>query len=268
MSIPRNDDNPFAPPKAAVLEAESPDGELVPDGQKVEAARGAAWFGEGWDLFKASPGVWVLMFVVFTVLSLVLAIMPLGSLVSSLCYPVVVAGIMLGCRSLQEGGPLRLAHLFEGFKKNVGNLLLVGILYLVGMMLIFFLAGIAMALMIPLAIGGGASFNPNDLSSLMALAPWFLIGFLVVLALMLPLIMALWFAPALVVFHDVQPFAAMRSSFSGCLRNIVPFLVYGVVGFLLGVAALIPFGLGLLVYGPLLWATMYVGYRDIFIRRA
>lgn len=268
MTIPRNDDNPFAPPKAAVLEAESPDGELVPDGQKVAASRGSSWFGEAWALFKASPGVWVLMFVVFMVLSLVLAIIPLGSLVSSLCYPVVVAGIMLGCRSLEEGGALRLAHLFEGFKKNVGNLLLVGILYLVGMMLIFFLAGIAMALMIPLMMGGGASFNPNDLSSVMAMAPWFLIVFLVVLALMLPLIMALWFAPALVAFHDMQPMAAMRSSFTGCLKNIVPFLVYGVVGLVLGVLALIPFGLGLLVYGPLLWITMYTGYRDIFVRRA
>jgi len=266
MSISRDDDNPFAPPKAAVLEAEQPHGEYVPDGRKVPASRGVEWFSEAWRLFKLAPGIWVAMFVVFCVLSLLLAIIPLGSLVSSLCYPAVVAGIMIGCRSLEEGGPLEMGHLFAGFKKNTGNLLLVGILYLVGMMLIGFLAGVAGALMIPAMIG--SDFNFQDMRSLLALAPVVLLVVLVVLALMMPLIMALWFAPALVVFHDVQPMAAMRSSFQGCLRNFVPFLAYGVVSLLLGILALIPLGLGLLVFGPVIWGTMYVGYRDIFVRPA
>jgi hypothetical protein len=268
MSIPRSEDNPFAPPKAAVLEAQSPDGELIADGQKVPTSRGVEWFSEGWRLFKASPGIWVVMFVVFVVLSLVLAIIPLGSLVSSLCYPVVVAGIMVGCRSLDEGGTLEVGHLFVAFKKNVGSLLLVGILYLVGVMLISFIAGIAIAVMIPLLAGSGINFNANDFSSVMALAPWVVLVLLIVMALMLPLIMALWFAPALVVFHDMQPMASMRSSFTGCLKNFLPFLAYGVVGLLLGLVALIPFGLGLLVYGPLVWGTMYAGYRDIFVRQS
>ncbi len=266
MSI-SDKDNPFAPPKAAVLEADTSDGELVLDGQKVETGRGVAWFGEAWELFKASPGTWVLLFVIFLVLSLVLAIVPLGSLVSSLFYPAVIAGIMLGCRDLQQGGKLELGHLFAGFKgKSLGSLLLVGVLYLVGMMLIGFIAGVGGALMIPMMLGG--NFNPEDFSSVMAMAPFILLIVLVVLALMLPLIMALWFAPALVVFHDVQPMAAMKASFTGCLRNFVPFLAYGVIGLLLGIVAVIPLGLGLLVYGPLLWGTMYTGYRDIFIRRA
>ena len=266
MSVSRDDDNPFAPPKAAVLEAEHPDGEFIPDGQKVETGRGLAWFGEGWDLFKSSPGIWVLMFVVFFLLSAVLGIIPLGSLVSSLLFPVVMGGVMLGCRELEHGGKLELAHLFAGFKKNTGSLLLVGVLYMVGMMLIGFIAGIAAALMIPLMMG--SNFNADDFSSMMSMAPWILLVVLVVLALMMPLIMALWFAPALVVFHDVQPMASMRSSFQGCLRNFVPFLAYGIVAFLLGILALLPLGLGLLVYGPLLWGTMYAGYRDIFVRRA
>ena len=75
---------------------------------------------------------------------------------------------MMGCRSLDEGGTLQVGHLFAGFRKNVGNLMLVGILYLVGMMLIGFIAGIGIALMIPFAVGG-TNFNPNDFSSLMAM---------------------------------------------------------------------------------------------------
>jgi len=40
------------------------------------------------------------------------------------------------------------------------------------------------------------------------------------------------------------------------------------VALLLGIIAVIPLGLGLLVYGPLVWATVYAGYRDIFVRPA
>lgn len=266
MSISQDKENPFAPPKAAVLEAEDADGAYIPGGRRVQTGRGAAWFGEAWKLFAASPGVWVGIFVVFIVLSLVLAIIPLGSLVSSLCYPAVVAGLMLGCRELESGGALHLSHLFEGFKRNVGSLLLVGILYLVGMMLIGFIAGIAVAVSIPFMASRG--LDPNDFSSLMVLAPVFVLIVLAVLALMLPLIMALWFAPALVVFHEVQPMAAMTSSFQGCLKNFMPFLVYGLLALLWGILALLPLGLGLLVFGPVLWGTMYAGYRDIFVNPA
>jgi hypothetical protein len=268
MPASSGNDNPFAPPKAAVLEAdrEREGEEYVPDGQKVATGRGVEWFSEAWKLFTASPGTWVGIFVIFIVLSMFLAIIPLGSLVSSLFYPAVVAGIMLGCRSLEEGGPLELAHLFAGFKENLGSLVLVGVLYLVGMMLIGFAAGIAGAFMLPSIMG--MNFDNPDLQNVLAIAPYILLIVLVVLALMMPLIMALWFAPALVVFHDVQPMAAMKSSFQGCLRNIMPFLIYGIVGFVLGVVALIPLGLGLIVLGPVMWGTMYVGYRDIFVRRA
>src|SRR5215472_11988124 len=122
MSTSQDSDNPFAPPKATVLEPSGADGAYVEDGQKVAAGRGASWWGEAWTLFMLAPGMWVLICIVFVVLSLVLAIVPLGSLVSSVCYPVIAAGLMLGCRSLEDGKGLELAHLFAGFKKNVGSL--------------------------------------------------------------------------------------------------------------------------------------------------
>ena len=263
MSMSQDRDNPFAPPKAAVLQAAGADeGVYVEDGQKVAAGRGGTWWSQAWDLFKQAPGTWILIFVVFILLSFLFAIIPLGSLVSNVCYPVIVAGLMLGCRSIEEGNGLSFGHLFAGFKKNVGSLLLVGVLYLVGMLLIVAFMGIGAALMIPKLVAqtGG---RPDDY---MILVPVMLIVFLLALALMLPLIMAIWFAPAIVVFHDAQPMAAMKASLRGSLRNFVPFLVYGVVGLGLAIVALIPLGLGFFVYGPLLWATIYTGYRDIYIK--
>jgi uncharacterized membrane protein len=92
-----------------------------------------------------------------------------------------------------------------------------------------------------------------------------LLAILVMLALTIPLYMAIWFAPALVVFHDVKPIAAMRASFSACMVNFIPFLVYGVVTFVIAIIATIPLGLGWLAFMPVLWASEYAGYRDIYI---
>jgi len=82
--------------------------------------------------------------------------------------------------------------------------------------------------------------------------------------LTIPIAMASWFAPALVVFDNMQAWDAMKTSFSACLSNMLPFLLYGIIALMLTVLAMIPFGLGLLVLGPVLIASVYTGYRDIF----
>jgi len=82
--------------------------------------------------------------------------------------------------------------------------------------------------------------------------------------LMLPVFMAIWFAAPLVVFHNQGPGEAMKNSFTACLRNVLPFLVYSVIALLLAFIASIPLGLGWLVLGPVMAASLYTGYRDIF----
>ena len=59
-------------------------------------------------------------------------------------------------------------------------------------------------------------------------------------ALVVPLLMAIWFAPALVMLHDFKPVDALRVELPGCLRNIPAFLIYGVVGLVLAIVATIP----------------------------
>ena len=56
----------------------------------------------------------------------------------------------------------------------------------------------------------------------------------------------------------------MKESFSGCLKNIVPFLLYGVVLFVAAIVAAIPLGLGWLVLGPVIAGSLYASYRDIY----
>jgi uncharacterized membrane protein len=82
--------------------------------------------------------------------------------------------------------------------------------------------------------------------------------------LMVPLLMAYWFAPALVIMHDMAPVAAMKESFRGCIRNLVAFLIYGFIMLVLSVIAVIPFGLGMLVWVPVAIASTYAAYRSIY----
>ncbi len=56
----------------------------------------------------------------------------------------------------------------------------------------------------------------------------------------------------------------MKMSFSGCLKNILPFLLYGVVALVMFFIGAIPVGLGLLVVMPVITASMYTAYRDIY----
>ena len=83
-------------------------------------------------------------------------------------------------------------------------------------------------------------------------------------AVFMPVVMAVWFAPLLVVFHDLTPVAAMKSSFIASWRNLMPFTVYGAAMLLLWILASIPLMLGFVVLLPVMACSVYTGYKDIY----
>jgi hypothetical protein len=225
----------------------------------VAAGQGWAWIVSGFELFKKNPGIWIVIVILLFVIMIVLSFIPvLGQLALVLMMPVFTAGIMLGCQSLAGGGSLEIGHLFAGFKSQTGNLVVLGALTLAG----------AIIMMLPaiLIMGTGILFGAShgDVSGAAGMGGSFLIAWLLTMGLSILLYMALWFAPALVVFRGAAPVAAMKQSFGGCLKNIVPFLVYGVVALVLAIIATIPLGLGWLVLGPVFAASVFTAYQDIF----
>lgn len=251
--------NPFRAPEARVADIAADMGEFLPEGRRVPAGNGVAWLGSGWTLFKAAPGTWIGLTVVFMLVMMVMALIPfLGGIALNLLMPVFIGGIMMGCKAIEDGEELRVGHLFAAFSGHVGNLVIVGLLYMVGIF----------AIMMVMFVIGGAGFGIGALlggNIGTALVPMILLG-LLALALMIPLAMAVWFAPPLIIFHEVPPFEAMKASFVVCLKNFVPFLVYGLVYLVLAVLACIPIFLGWLVLAPVMMASMYAGYRDMFTR--
>lgn len=257
------DTNPYAAPKAPVADAvAAAQGDFVPGGRALPAGRGWAWIAEGWNLFKRQPGTWIGLAVVLALIFIALALIPvLGSLAAVVLAPVFAAGLVIGSRAIDEGGNLEIAHLFAGFRERFGTLASVGLLYLGASVAIALVVGLATGAGIWSLAGGGA-----DPASVGAAGATVLLAFLVMMALMLPVIMAIWFAPPLVVFHEQGAGEAMKQSFAACLRNVVPFLIYGVILLLLGILASLPFALGWLVLGPVMAASLYTAYRDIFFQ--
>ena len=88
-------------------------GGSAPPARHLDAGAGAAWWGESWRIFCAAPLPWIGILVVFIVLSIGLAMIPLvGSLASTVLTPVFAGGVMLGCQALAEGRTLSIGHLF------------------------------------------------------------------------------------------------------------------------------------------------------------
>jgi uncharacterized membrane protein len=254
--------NPYAAPKAPVADAASRrQGNFVPGGRPVPAAHGWDWIAEAWNLFKRQPGIWVVIAVLWVVIFVALSLIPvLGTLVNSLLTPVFVAGFVIGANALDEGRELQVGHLFAGFSNRFGTLISVGALYLAASVAIVVVSALLTGASAWVMLGG----SPDPVGGTMGAMTTILLAWLVMLGLMVPVLMAVWFAPALVVFHQRGAVEAMKESFSGCLKNIVPFLVYGVIGFVLAIVAAIPIGLGWLVLLPVLGASAYTAYRDIY----
>lgn len=234
------------------------------EARSVEAAKGWRWITGGFALFRQSPVIWVVLFLVYLLIGMAVSMVPLvGSIAFNLVAPVFMAGFMIGCRAIDMGEELEINHLFAGFRQNTAQLITVGGIYLAGIILV---AGVIML------TGGGETMlamsrSPGmgaDQAMMQPPGEGFLLALLLGLAILLPLVMAYWFAPALVVFHDMPAVAAMKLSLAACLRNILPFLLYGVICAALLLLAMIPFGLGLLVMVPTITASLYVSYKDVF----
>jgi uncharacterized membrane protein len=193
---------------------------------------------------------------------IVLAFIPfIGSLAGQLLTPVVAGGLVLGCWSLENGGELEIEHLLAGFKRNFVGLLLVGVMYFVGalVILLVFAMFVGMSLL-PALLSG----NSDALSSIGSVGAGLLVGTLAVTVLSVLLGAAVWLAPALVIMHNVPPVDAMKASFGAVFRNFVGCFLFGLVMFVLAILAAIPFGLGMVVWMPLLIAASYRAYRQIF----
>jgi uncharacterized membrane protein len=269
------EENPYNTPEAELTQ--SMEGDMTGP-QSVVAVNGFKWVGKGWWHFKQAPISWLVVSLIWFVLILVISSIPfLGVVAINVLTPVLIAGLMIGCYEQDQGDDFSLSHLFAGFANNAGQAVMVGVFYL--LFLIFLFTGLGLLLFGSIGDLAALQGNPEAIA-MVFLSPSVQIGILVGALLIIPVMMAYLFAPALVVLDDMTAWEAMKASFMGCLKNILPLFLYsfaalaviimGITPFALLLLAISPifivfsFILGMLVITPILIASIYAAYRDIY----
>jgi len=237
--------------------------------EKVPASHGLKWLMQGFVLLRRNFFIWIVFVLLLWAMVFVASRVPMSGLLLALLSPVFLGGLMLGCRAIEKGEELEIGHFFAGFRTNTLNLVTIGGFYLIGNVLI---AGLMYA------IGGqaiqrivaGQAQNVDPAVLMEAMGPA-LLALLVGTALSVPLTMAIWFAPLLVLFANRKPRQALGESFRACLKNMTAFLVYGLVLLVPLVVLMAPFDLTNMERNPGLWVvalimlpSIYTSYRDIF----
>jgi len=257
------DDNPFQPPEAEIepVRPESDQEGLLAEPRAVSAGRGLEWILEAWELFKVRPVIWILMLIVASVIFIGLSLIPILGFAATVLMPVLMGGWMISCERVRTEGELQFENLFAGFNQHLGPLALTGLIYLAATV------AAAIAAIVVVGIFGGMLFATQLDTGQLSLFLFTMLGFLVGMAMVVPVVMLIWFAPALIVFHNLPPIEAMKMSFIGCLRNILPFLIYGLVGIVMVIIGAIPLLLGWLLVYPVLFCAAFTSYRDVFIEQ-
>ena len=233
--------------------------------RRLASERGLGWVTDGWKLFTQAPGEWLLITLVSLGIVVSTGMVPiLGSLASPFVSVLVAGGFLRVARAQQDGTTPAVGALFEILSHPrmtavlVTTLIYVALCFaatlLVGM--VFGLGGGAMALMGGALAGGDAAIAGIGGAALL--------GVLVLLLLITPVLAMYWFAVPLVLFREIEPWEAMKASLAAMLANMLPLLVYGVVTALLGMLALIPLGLGLLLFVPVVLISWLLSFQEIF----
>ncbi len=248
--------------------------------QTLPALAGWQWITGGLAIFRRNPPLLAMLVISYWFTVLLLNVLPIiGAVAASLAIPGLSVGLMQACRNLERGDPINLPTLYSGLRQNPRTLVALGTLYLVCTLGILGISA--------LTDGGDLlrfmlSTKPIDKETLESGS--LLLPATVVTLLLGPLLMAYWFAPVLAAWHQLPAFKALFFSFVACWINWRAFFVYS-AGLLL-VAAIAPaLLLGLLiiafpqaqnfltvlltvpmtlVVAPVVFASFYVSYRDVF----
>ena len=246
-----------------------------------DASRGVHWLREAYARLSAQRLPWLLLLMLYYLLLGLVDLVPVvGGVVAPLLKPVFAVGFLAAAWTQERGGTPELKLLFRGFTANVPALLAIGVV---------FVGGAGLALLATALVDGGKTLDllsgklkPDEAAFATGEVQ---LAMLFAAVCATPVVLAIWFAPALVVFQGFGPVRALATSLRCCLANWRAVSVYGLMLFFYGgvvpgivtglVAMVAPrdlaFTVALLVLMPyffLFVATLhisdYVSYRDLF----
>ncbi|NJD34571.1 MAG: hypothetical protein FIA96_07015 [Betaproteobacteria bacterium] len=243
------------------------------DARRLSARHGFLWLLAGFALFRRNPPLTTALTFAYLLTVIVVNLIPkIGPVLLPLLLPTLTVILANGCRAIERGKAFAGESLMFGIRAQRVGLLRLGGLHLIGSTL--------------LVLGGFAFGEPINISDGMSQeeAAALLTDLSILLVLASPLLMAFWFAPLLTAWNGVSAGKSLFFSFVASWRNWRAFAMYGLAlvlvgavlpGMILIVAGMISESLqGILavavrmllifILAPIMVASVYLSYRDVF----
>jgi uncharacterized membrane protein len=253
--------NPYSPPTAEVERASAQladAGPIIDNGRTVPIGHCTRWIGATYALYSQRPWKWIGTMLLLALISILISLLPLANLLTTLLWPVVAGGIAYAMDQQRQTQSFTLAAVFSGFGPRMVSLVAVGCVGLLSYGIMFVVMSTMIGNDTAIAVLGGGE-------QLTAIPPGFWSAMLVTMVFTLPLTAATFLAAPLIMLHGARPVDALRMSFFGCMKNILTWILSGILMMLLIVLSAIPLFLGLFVTLPMAVMLFYSMYRDIFL---
>lgn len=249
--------------------------------KKITFRDSIRWNKESFMLFKKTPNQSLMLSLAYLFIFMLLPSMPMiqiFSIASILIWPVFLVFAVNFYKTHDKNKGEKFIAVFAKIKPRLPKLLTLGLICLIYAGMVTMVLSSEMQGFIQI------SEKNNELLTVMNnFVP--MLGKLILL--LLPLLMATWFSPMLIVYNNYSLFKSIKSSIAGCLMYIAPlglsWLIFSTTAilFMLSCGVLIgslasffpsigPSLMGAIIFFALLvitsvmFAFQYISYRDIF----
>lgn len=214
---------------------------LLDTPQNCPAGRGMAWIKQAWLLLKQALGNFLLLgFLNILILGIVnaglsaIGLETASNIITGCLATLLGAGIITAAASQAETGEMEVSQLFEGFRRNTSQLcILIALTTVIGLAIIFLINQL---------------FPIKTSLSLLEIQSIETKKIIIQIILEMSVNTMLWFTLPLIMLHDIPAIAAIKTSFSAVIKNILPITVTSIM------FALILFGL--VISGGLIFALI------------
>lgn len=237
---------------------------------RLPARRGWSWIQGGFELLKRNPPLLIAVTMTYLLSVLLLNLVPVvGPIVLGVSLPSLSVIVANAFRGVDRFHGMNLDVMRLGIRRNARGLFRLGLVHL-GVSLVVIVVGTTLF---------GVEFAPTGPGEEAMAA-----NMLRLLPMLIIVMLLLWFPPVLVAWHDLPCAKALFFGVVAVLRNLPAFVVYALSVVAIGVLG--PFVIMLLLsmlwpaatkwlqpmiatlllfgFGPVLAASVYVSYRDVF----
>ena len=214
---------------------------LLDTPQNCPAGRGMAWIKQAWLLLKQALGNFLLLgFLNILILGIVnaglsaIGLETASNIIIGCLATLLGAGIITAAAAQAETGEMEVSQLFEGFRRNTSQLCILVALTTV--------IGLAIILLINQLFPIKTSLSLLEIQSIGTKR------IIIQIILEMSVNTMLWFTLPLIMLHDIPAIAAIKTSFSAVIKNILPITVTSIM------FTLILFGL--VISGGLIFALI------------